>query len=62
MSIKVGDVVTCIESCSHAYTKGAEYPVVKIDEALGLVGNDGLFDPFSLLLSKFNKSLKEKTK
>jgi len=60
MSFKVGDVIVCIESCSHAYTKGVEYPVVEVDDVLGSVGNDGLFDPFSLLLSKFKKKLGKK--
>ena len=47
----------CTHSESIAYTKGQTYTVVEGEfgqsEVKGLVGNDKLFDPFSLILSSF---------
>ena len=55
--VKVGTLMECIHSESIAYTKGQTYTVVEGEfgqsKAKGLVGNDGLFDPFSLILSSF---------
>ena len=54
---KVGTLLECTNSESIAYTKGEVYKVVENDfgqgKAKGLIGNDGLFDPFSLILSSF---------
>ena len=47
----------CSHSESIAYTKGQTYTVVESEfgqsSVKGLMGNDGLFDPFSLILSSF---------
>lgn len=54
---KVGTLLECTNSESIAYTKGQTYKVVEQDfgqsKAKGLIGNDGLFDPFSLICSSF---------
>ena len=54
---KVGTLLECIKSESLFYNKGQTYKVVENDfgqgKAKGLIGNDGLFDPFSLILSSF---------
>lgn len=54
---KVGTLMECTHSESIAYTKGQTYTVVENEfgqsKAKGLIGNDGLFDPFSLILSSF---------
>ena len=54
---KVDTLLECTHSESIAYTKGEVYKVVEQDfrqsKAKGLIGNDGLFDPFSLILSSF---------
>ena len=55
--LKVGTLVECTHSESIAYTKGQLYTVVESEfgqnKVKGLVGNDSLFDPFSLILSSF---------
>ena len=55
--LKVGTLMECTHSESIAYTKGQTYTVVEGEfgqsRVKGLVGNDGLFDPFSLILSSF---------
>ena len=47
----------CTHSESIAYTKDQAYTVVEGEfgqsKVKGLVGNDGLFDPFSLICSSF---------
>ena len=51
---KVGQVVECIHSASNAYTKGKKYKVV--EDYLGrrcLIGDDGLEDLLSMLVSEF---------
>ena len=54
---KVGTLLECNHSESIAYTKGQTYTVVESEfgqnKVKGLFGNDGLFDPFSLILSSF---------
>ena len=54
---KVGTLLECTHSESMAYTKGQTYTVVESEfgqgKVNGLIGNDGLFDPFSLILSSF---------
>ena len=54
---KVGTLLECTHSESIAYTKGEVYTVVEEElgqsKVKGLIGNDGLFDPFSLILSSF---------
>ena len=54
---KVGTLMECTHSESIAYTKGQTYTVVENEfgqsKVKGLVGNDGLFDPFSLICSSF---------
>lgn len=54
---KVGTLMECINSESIAYTKGQTYTVVENEfgqnKVKGLIGNDGLFDPFSLICSAF---------
>lgn len=54
---KVGTLLECIKSKSFFYTKGEVYTVVEEEfgqgKVKGLIGNDGLFDPFSLILSSF---------
>ena len=55
--LKVGTLMECTHSESIAYTKGQTYTVVEHEfgqgKAKGLIGNDKLFDPFSLILSSF---------
>ena len=55
--LKVGTLMECTNSESIAYTKGQTYTVVESEfgqnKVKGLFGNDGLFDPFSLILSSF---------
>ena len=55
--VKVGTLMECTHSESIAYTKGEVYTVVEEElgqsKVKGLIGNDGLFDPFSLILSSF---------
>ena len=55
--VKVGTLMECVHSESVAYTKGQTYTVVEAEfgqnKAKGLMANDGLFDPFSLILSSF---------
>lgn len=55
--LKVGTLMECTHSKSIAYNKGQTYKVVENEsgqsKAKGLVGNDGLFDPFSLICSSF---------
>ena len=55
--LKVGTLMECSHSESIAYTKGQTYTVVEGEfgqnKVKGLMGNDGLFDPFSLILSSF---------
>lgn len=53
-----GDNVECVTSASNAYKQGYTYVVIKKDNILGLVGGDGLFDPLSMLVSKFKKKEK----
>ena len=47
----------CTHSESIAYTKDQAYTVVENEfgqsNVKGLIGNDGLFDPFSLICSSF---------
>lgn len=54
---KVGDVLVCIKPESVAYKKGKHYTVVEGDfqgnKVKGFMGDDGLFDPFSMLCSFF---------
>ena len=54
---KVGTLIECIKSESLFYTKGQTYKVVENEsgqsKVKGLIGNDGLFDPFSLICSAF---------
>lgn len=50
---KEGTVLECIKSESHAYKKGNIYTVVTVEGVKGLKGDDGLFDPLSLLCSSF---------
>ena len=54
---KVGTLLECNNSESIAYTKGEVYTVVEEEfgqnKVKGLIGNDGLFDPFNLMLSSF---------
>ena len=54
---KVDTLLECIHSESIAYTKGEVYKVVEEEfgqgKAKGLIVNDKLFDPFSLILSSF---------
>ena len=54
---KVGTLLECTHSESIAYTKGEVYTVVEEEfgqgKSKGLIGNDGLFDPFSLICSSF---------
>ena len=56
-NIRVGTLMECNHSESIAYTKGQTYTVVENEsgqsKAKGLIGNDGLFDPFSLICSSF---------
>jgi hypothetical protein len=58
---KVGQTFECVVSHSPAYTKGKTYTVVKAADAnhMVLIGNDGLSDPVTLLVSEF-KHIKEK--
>ena len=55
--LKVGTLLECINSKSIAYTKGEVYTVVEKEfgqnKVKGLIGNDKLFDPFSLICSSF---------
>ena len=55
--LKVGTLMECTHSESIAYTKGQTYTVVEGEfgqgKVKGLIGNDGLLDPFSLILSSF---------
>ena len=55
--VKVGTLMECVHSESIAYTKGEVYTVVEEEfgqgKVKGLIGNDKLFDPFSLILSSF---------
>ena len=55
--LKVGTLMECTHSESIAYTKGQTYTVVEHEfgqgKAKGLIGNDKLFDPFSLICSSF---------
>ena len=55
--VKVGTLMECVHSESIAYTKGQTYTVVESEfgqsKVKGLIGNDGLFDPFSLICSSF---------
>lgn len=55
--LKVGTLMECVHSESIAYTKGQTYTVVESEfgqnKVKGLIGNDGLFDPFSLICSSF---------
>ena len=55
--VKVGTLMECTHSESIAYTKGQTYTVVEGEfgqsKVKGLFGNDGLFDPFSLICSSF---------
>ena len=57
---KVGTLLECTHSESIAYTKGEVYKVVEEEfgqgKAKGLIGNDKLFDPFSLILSSFKEA------
>lgn len=57
---KVGTLLECTHSKSIAYTKGEVYKVVEEEfgqgKAKGLIGNDKLFDPFSLILSSFKEA------
>ena len=57
---KVGTLLECIHSESIAYTKGEVYTVVEEEfgqgKVKGLIGNDKLFDPFSLILSSFKEA------
>ena len=54
---KVDTLLECTHSESIAYTKGEVYTVVEEEfgqsKVKGLIGNDGLFDPFSLICSSF---------
>ena len=54
---KVDTLLECTNSESIAYTKGEVYTAVEEQfgqsNVKGLIGNDGLFDPFSLILSSF---------
>ena len=58
--LKVGALLECIHSESIAYTKGEVYTVVEEEfgqgKVKGLIGNDKLFDPFSLILSSFKEA------
>ena len=55
--VKVGTLMECTHSESIAYTKDQTYTVVEGEfgqnKVKGLTGNDGLFDPFSLICSSF---------
>ena len=61
----VDDTLVCIKSTSPAYKEGKVYQV-KMGEfggstVKGLVGDDKLFDPFSMLVSAFEKeNIKDK--
>lgn len=50
---KVGTDLQCIKSESLAYKKGSIYTVIDENGIKGLRGEDGLFDPLSLLVSVF---------
>ena len=55
--LKVGTLMECVHSESIAYTKGQTYTVVEGEfgqnKVKGLMANDSLFDPFSLIVSSF---------
>lgn len=57
---KVGDVLTCTHSTSPAYKLDTNYEVCMGDfggnSVKGLMGDDNLFDPFSMLVSTFTKA------
>ena len=55
LPFKKGDTVECVTSASNAYKKGHYYVVSEKDSILGLTGDDGLFDPLSMLVSGFKK-------
>jgi hypothetical protein len=52
---KAGETLTCIKSTSIAYREGKDYTIVAAssDGSLGLIGEDGLFDPLTRLVSEF---------
>lgn len=49
----VGSTVVCVVSKSNAYKKGDFYTVTQKEGVVGLVGDDGLFDPYEMLMSGF---------
>lgn len=53
---KVGDKMECMKSASPGYKEGSVYVVCEdVAGVLGLMGDDGYFDPLSLLVSSFRK-------
>lgn len=54
---KAGDKLVCIKSHSPAYTEGRSYTVYQNDEGWRcLMGDDGLEDIISMLVSSFKKT------
>lgn len=53
---KEGDTIVCIKSNSVAYTENKTYEVYKNDKGWTcILGDDGLEDPVSMLVSSFRK-------
>lgn len=60
-----GSKIVCTKSMSWFYKEGKEYEVVKADgttlgsygfkDQLGVISEDGYFDPFEMLMSVFEK-------
>ncbi len=61
MKYKEGMVLECIKGESPGYKKHRVYTVVKQDDKLGLIGDDGYFDPMSMLVSSFKPADATKT-
>ena len=60
MKFKAGDELVCTNSASFAYTKGGFYDVYVNEKGFKcLLGNDGLEDLLSMVVSTFRKKEEE---
>lgn len=49
----VGNTLVCTAAATQFYTKGKTYEVEEVEGKFGVRGSDGLFDPFTDLISTF---------
>lgn len=59
---KEGDILVCTYADTRFYTVGKHYKVVENEQGeTGVIGNDGIFDSFSTVVSRFTEMVGDPT-